>query len=651
MPLQATSGAASYDAFGGSVPVVPTYIEDVMSTWLYTGNSSTQTITNGIDLSTKGGLVWIKQRASDRGHVLVDTVRGATKFLTTCNSAAVGNATDAEGTDTARVPSFTTSGFNLGADSATNSGSMVSWTFRKQPKFFTQGTFTGDGTTNKVITHDLGGTTGFIIVKRTDSTGNWQTWHRTFTAKQTIFLNTTDARQTYSGADDITVTNTSFTVGTNQIFGNASGATYVYYVFAHDAGGFGLTGTDNVISCGSFTTDSGGNATVNLGYEPQWILTKRSISPGGNWLLIDTMRGLSQTGTANLFPNTSGAETTTAPGSFKVTATGFDVTADAQVGGSDTWIYIAIRRGPMAVPTDGTKVYNATTGAAYSNPETVSVGFPPDLVGINNRGAATGHYFVDRLRGGPKYFTSTSTAAEADDGANKVTFDTQNSATVGGIFGAPYNGLFWFFRRAPSFFDEVCYTGTGSARTVSHNLGVAPELYIVKGRSSVTGWSVGSTSFTALQNLLLNSTAALDSSDQTWNSTYPTASVFSVGGSGQTNASAATYVAYLFATCAGVSKVGSYTGTATTKQIDCGFTAGARFVLIKRTDSAGDWYVWDTARGIVSGNDPYLLLNSTAAEVTSTDYIDTYSAGFEISSTAPAAINASGGTYIFLAIA
>jgi len=76
-----------------------------------------------------------------------------------------------------------------------------------------------------------------------------------------------------------------------------------------------------------------------------------------------------------------------------------------------------------------------------------------------------------------------------------------------------------------------------------------------------------------------------------------------------------------------------------------------RFVLIKRTDSTGSWYVWDSSRGIVSGNDPYLLLNSTAAEVTNTDYIDAYSAGFEISSTAPAEINASGGTYIFLSIA
>jgi hypothetical protein len=110
-------------------------------------------------------------------------------------------------------------------------------------------------------------------------------------------------------------------------------------------------------------------------------------------------------------------------------------------------------------------------------------------------------------------------------------------------------------------------------------------------------------------------------------------------------------VGYLFASCPGVSKVGSYTGTGTTQTINCGFTGGARFVLIKRTNSTGDWYVWDSARGIIPANDPYLLLNSTAAEVTGTDYIDTTSVGFEITSTAPAAINANGGTFIFLAIA
>jgi hypothetical protein len=209
----------------------------------------------------------------------------------------------------------------------------------------------------------------------------------------------------------------------------------------------------------------------------------------------------------------------------------------------------------------------------------------------------------------------------------------------------------YLFQRAPGFFDEVCYTGTGSNTTQTHNLGVVPELILVKRRDTTGAWDSYSSALANTEYVVVNTTAAKATGATRWNSTTPTSSVFSVGTSTTTNASAGTYVAYLFATCAGVSKVGSYTGTATTKQIDCGFTGGARFVLIKRTDSTGDWYVWDSARGIVAGNDPYLLLNSTAAEVTSTDYIDTYSAGFEISSTAPADINASAGTFVFLAIA
>jgi hypothetical protein len=211
------------------------------------------------------------------------------------------------------------------------------------------------------------------------------------------------------------------------------------------------------------------------------------------------------------------------------------------------------------------------------------------------------------------------------------------------------------FSRAPSFFDEVCYTGTGSYPfTINHNLGVVPDLMIFKTRSSGDSWYVYAKPIVSpvanwYQNFgALNTTSAFQSDTSSFTSaptstTIPVAAYYSGSGT--------TYVAYLFATCAGVSKVGSYTGTGTTLQIDCGFTAGARFVLIKRTDSTGDWYVWDSARGIVAGNDPYLLLNSTAAEVTNTDYVDTYSAGFEISSTAPAAINASAGTFIFLAIA
>jgi hypothetical protein len=136
-----------------------------------------------------------------------------------------------------------------------------------------------------------------------------------------------------------------------------------------------------------------------------------------------------------------------------------------------------------------------------------------------------------------------------------------------------------------------------------------------------------------------------------WNGTAPTSSVFSLGGSSGLNQSGLTFVNYLFASCPGVSKVGSYTGTGATQVINCGFTAGARFVLIKATSTTGDWYVWDSARGIVAGNDPYLELNNTNAEVTNTDWVDTAATGFELSNAGGNLANSSGVSYIFLAIA
>jgi hypothetical protein len=270
----------------------------------------------------------------------------------------------------------------------------------------------------------------------------------------------------------------------------------------------------------------------------------------------------------------------------------------------------------------------------------------------------------DRLRGISVSNTSASKTAtalgtqftNAEIGVYAFTLaDTQTNFSVSGNLGALNTSgvemAVQMFRRAPGFFDVVCYTGTGSATTQAHNLGAVPELMIVKGRSGATAWQVYTSALANTEYLVLNTTAPKATGTTRWNSTTPTSSVFSIGTATEVNTSAATYVAYLFATLAGVSKVGSYTGTGAAQTINCGFTSGARFVLIKRTDSAGAWYVWDTARGIVAGNDPYLLLNSIAAEVTATDYIDTLSSGFEISSTAPNAINANGGTFIYLAIA
>ena len=657
--------AASKTA-GAAAATAANYIEDVFSTYLYTGNGSTQTITNGIDLAGEGGLVWLKGRSSGN-HILQDTVRGANNYLMTDSTAA-----------TQTLPNtnfvFGSSGFSmnnsyLGWNANTNP--YASWTFRKQPKFFDVVTYTGNGASTQNISHNLGSEPGCIIVKCTSNTNNWYVYHRGLATpnNRNLLLNLTNAA-TNNGVNVWNVTSTTFEANLADLDSNVNGATYVAYLFAHDAGGFGLTGTDNVISCGSYTGNgSTSGPTVTLGYEPQWVMIKRTDSTG-NWVMIDSMRGFVNSTTASpsdayLVANTSAAESTW--GDFTGTsnaaiplATGFQIvtstaTLNANAG---TYIYIAIRRGPMKVPTSGTSVFSPVTRAGTSAAASVSsVGFPPDLTTLKVRNGGSQYNFIDRLRGREVlYSTSTMAAIALNPGV-----DTAMESNIGFSFIGPpenvdcnYSGLndvYHNFRRAPGFFDEVCYTGNDVLRTINHNLGVAPEMMIIKCRDSALDWAVYHTGIGNTKYIFLNSTAASVTASSYWNDTSPTASVFTVNTSNKVNSSPSPYVAYLFATCANVSKVGSYTGNGSTQTIDCGFTGGARFVLIKRTDSTGDWYVWDSARGIVAGNDPYLLLNSTAAEVTSTDYVDTYSAGFEITSTAPAAINASGGTFIFLAIA
>ena len=656
MPLVQTRGAASAQGFGEFAQATAVnYIEDVFSTFLYTGNSSTQTITNGIDLSTKGGLVWIKRRTSE-AHYLFDTSRGVLDELNT-------DGTGANETKANSLTSFNTTGFSLGSFGGSNysvapDNSYVSWTWRKQPKYFDIQTWTGTGS-NTTISHSLGAVPACIIVKRTDTTSDWQVYHRSLANTEYLVLNTTAAKATGATRwNSTTPTSAVFSLGTDATV-NASSGTYVAYLFAHDAGGFGLTGTDNVISCGSYTGN--GSATgpvVTLGYEPQWVMIKRTdSSTNGNWQILDIMRGMSVAGTSNiLYANLSGDES--ASSTFIIpTATGFQLvnTGTGYNGNGATYIYIAIRRGPMKVPTSGTSVF-APVASSVSDGTAITAGFPVDMQIYKYRDGTSSNYLLDRLRGvatTPTVVTSPDLLTNSTNAESLSTGASRNWTSTG--FGMPsgfggVNIIFWNFKRAPSFFDEVCYTGTGSATTFSHNLGVVPEMMIVKNRSSTANWMVYVQAVGNQDALYLNGNFT-PGTNTWWNNTTPTASVFTVGTTAATNASASTYAAYLFATCAGVSKVGSYTGTGTTLQIDCGFTAGARFVLIKRTDSTGDWYVWDSARGIIAGNDPYLLLNDTAAEVTGTDYVDTYNAGFEISSTAPAGINANGGTYIFLAIA
>ena len=613
-----------------------TYVDDVFSAYTYTGNGSTQTITNGIDLSGQGGMVWSKRRDAAQNPGIFDTVNGVGVSLNPTSTAAhLATSPD--------ITSFNSDGVTYGAPGTYiynfNGGSYVNWTFRKAPKFFDVVTWTGNSTP-RTIAHSLGSAPGMIMVKKTNTADSWYVYHRSLGNGGVLYLEQTAAAGTGSSYWNSTDPTASvFSVGGNTGV-NGTGNTYVAYLFAHD------TGTDGIVQCGSFTTDGSGNATVNLGWEPQYVMLKQT-NAANNWQIFDTSRAFTATdGTAKeLDANLNSTEYTYPTGTFKPTATGFQ----APVGflsATATYIYLAIRR-PNKPPTVGTQVYNAIARTGTGAAATVTgVGFAPDLLISKYREVNSVASLHTRLNGTAKQFTIDASAVLSRP--DEVTAFGMGGYSLGtsvvqGLTNFNTKSYVYFsFRRAPLFMDVVYTTGQAFGPS-AHNLRAVPELIITKG--------IGATNVTVLygpaaagNTLYMNQTAAVSSIGDI--SAYTSISNFCTYASGGINEK----VHILFATLAGISKVGTYTGNATTNQINCGFTTGARFVLIKRTDSTGDWYIWDTLRGIIAGNDPYVLLNSTAAEVTTTDYIDAYTSGFELSSTAPAAINASGGTYLYLAI-
>jgi hypothetical protein len=496
---------------------------------------------------------------------------------------------------------------------------------------------------------------GMLIVKRTDSTSQWWIWHRSlnggtnqYSKKIAFTIYGEEAASGYWA--DQNPTDTSFFLGgQNEV--NEDGGTYVAYLFAHNAGGFGDDGEQNVISCGSFTTSSsaGVDVTVNLGYEPQWVMFKPT-NIDGPWTMVDNMRGFTAlAGTTQMLnANTSGAESTASAGRINVNATGFSADSN-QFDTNTNMIYIAIRRGPMKTPESGTEVFAPEYGLnASAGGQAWSAGFPVDMYIRKNPTGGT-NYIASRMTGNGPYMATDSTAAESSIPYSEKLDNMDGVFTTNAYDYTTW--ISWMFKRAPGFMDVVATPQTAAgAGTVTHNLGVVPEFSMLKGRDYTESWRCYHAATGRGAAIQLNLPDEPYLSPNYWGTADPTATEFGVLWNSFT---APNYIAYLFASCPGVSKVSSYTGTGADLNVDCGFSAGARFILIKRTDpgSTGDWYVWDSARGIVAGNDPYLLLNSAAAENTSTDYIDPLASGFTVTSSAPAALNASGGSYIFLAIA
>jgi len=620
---------------GGAVNVA-----DVFSTYLYTGTGSNgpQTIINGIDLDGEGGMVWIKGRNSTYTHNIHDTERSIDARL---DSATTG----ADVIDAGELTAFNSDGFTVGTGTKANpvGADLVSWTFRKAPKFFDVVTYTGNGGTNKLVPHNLGVAAGMVIIKRTDASGDWVVCHHSIGFQKPLFLNKTDAALAFDQSYVLLTNSTTLYARANT---NVSGATYVAYLFADNTA---EDADEQMIKCGSYAGNGSETAgpIIDLGWEPQYVMVKNSTDTA-DWFIYDSMRGwTADAKCAKLNPNLSGAETTSA-NQIRLQSQGFQPQSisDDLNGSTNTYIYMAIRAPMMVEPESGTEVFNidtrnGTTGVSYIS------GFPTDFV-INkpvNEGGSP--YVMSRLTG-TSVLESGSTAAEWAWTANVWDYQNGWANSTSGTSSTDYA---WMFKRAKGFFDVVAYTGTGSARTVNHSLGVAPQLMIIKDRGNTSQWRVYSSSEGATKYLLLPATNASAVYSDIWNNTDPTDSAFTVGTYNQVNGSGYNFIAYLFGSVTGVSKVGSYTGNGSSQTIDCGFSAGARFILIRHTDSTGDWYIWDTTRGIVAGNDPHLSLNTSSAQVTTDDSVDPDNSGFIVNQVSATNINVSSGTYIYLAIA
>jgi hypothetical protein len=331
-------------------------------------------------------------------------------------------------------------------------------------------------------------------------------------------------------------------------------------------------------------------------------------------------------------------------------------------------------------------LWSGTGGSASATRALTGLNFQPDFTWQKNRASTQDHHLFDSVRGAglSKTLASNSTGAEGAFGdtsfgylssfnANGVT-TTNGSSTWDNWNKSGDTYVAWNWKaggaavtntagaisaqvsaNTTSGFSVVTYTGNGSNSTVGHGLGVAPSMVIYKRRSATDSWIAYHASIGAANSLTLNNANAQSAGGGSfyWNSTAPTSSVFSTGTDSAVNASGSTYVAYCFAPIAGYSAFGSYTGNGSADGPFTYLGFRPRYLMWKRSDSTGDWIIFDSARDTYNYLDKQLIANSSSLEVVTGGgfvRIDFLSNGFKVRST-DSYINASGGTYIYMAFA
>ena len=339
---------------GGSLPVK---VQDVFDANTRTGINTAQTITNSMDLSGEGGLVWTKSRSNAFWNVLYDTERGGSYSLTS-------NNTNTQATNIAGAVTFNNNGYSIAHGYGENNYTdytYIDWVFRKHPKFFDIQTATVSASGGSGITHELECDVGMAIFKSTNNTSqgaNWLVWHKNGTSvdNQYFNLNTNSGRHQQNNTLTYNSSNKTFTFGYPAAVtadrmrpGTGSDSNVVGYFFAHNNnnGGFGDGRDEDIIKVGTYTGNGSSTGTaVSIGFEPQFVMIKRlNPNTSGNWFVFDTARGVSTGGNDSILKwSDQASETST--NYIKFTSTGFQLensSGDVNASGNE-YIYMAIRK-------------------------------------------------------------------------------------------------------------------------------------------------------------------------------------------------------------------------------------------------------------------------------------------------------------------
>ena len=307
------------------------------------------------------------------------------------------------------------------------------------------------------------------------------------------------------------------------------------------------------------------------------------------------------------------------------------------------------------------------TGTGSSQSIT-TVGFKPDWVWIKDRTSANNHREYDIIRGATVELYPNLTDADTTQAQSLTSFNS-NGFSLGNLAQVNTNGnnyVSWNWLAANSTttntsgtitstvsanttsgFSIVSYTGNGTASTIGHGLGATPKMIITKKRSSTSNWAVYHASLLASQDIRLNLTDAVRTSNGSWNGTRPTSTVFSVQDDDATNLNGATYIGYCFAEIKGFSKFSSFVGNGSSDGtfVYTGFKPA--WIMWKRSDGISSWGILDTTRDTYNVATKYLLAEASDAEA-STTFIDFVSNGFKLRTSS---LNASGATYIYACFA